>query len=327
MYLGLFITPVLPFVILKSQRDARLSRRTSLLVTAFIAVLLVGGLIWVGKLMPLWRNILDKGGIGPYPMIRSEILLAPRLFWVAVTGLSLVGSAGMLKGLFSAGVALYSRLRKRSARYHPWNLALLFSVIVVSFAPLPLLGLGDSGFYDRYVLIFVPIIIALLASIGDKRPISISSLPALAGLGLLTLFSVFSIAGTHDYLALNRTRWKALQDLMRERNIPASHIYAGLDFGGWYFYNQYQRTGQEHGSGWRKTTTLFRLASRTIMRLIDDILFRGGYRGDKAQEKLLFSDESQGNRGGNSGKRVSAGIATARPPLRQRSGTVRPGAH
>ena len=239
MYLGLFITPVLPFVILKSQRDARLSRRTSLLVTAFIAVLLVGGLIWVGKLMPLWRNILDKGGIGPYPMIRSEILLAPRLFWVAVTGLSLVGSAGMLKGLFSAGVALYSRLRKRSARYHPWNLALLFSVIVVSFAPLPLLGLGDSGFYDRYVLIFVPIIIALLADGKSRKKADFYFFASCTSWYRIVTYSVsLQSPAPRLYLALNRTRWKALQDLMRERNIPASHIYAGLDFGGWYFYNR-----------------------------------------------------------------------------------------
>jgi hypothetical protein len=59
------------------------------------------------------------------------------------------------------------------------------------------------------------------------------------------------------------------------------------------------------------------------MRLTDDILFSGGYHGDKAQEKLLFSDESQGNRGGSSGKRVPADIATAQPPLRQSSSTVR----
>ena len=244
MYLGLFTAPLLPLLVLKSQRDAELSRKKSLVATALILMLLTAYLIRVGALMPLWRNILNEGGVGPYPMMKSETLRAPGFVLVAVTGLSLLGSTGILKGLFSAGLAAYSHVRERSERYCPWVLVLLLSVLAISFAPLPLLGLRDPAFcfYDRYVIIFVPVTIAIFASIRNERsPSAVTSLAGGIAILLVGLYAVFSVAATHDYLALNRMRWRAFHDLMDQASVPPSHISGGRDFNGWYIYNEHSK--------------------------------------------------------------------------------------
>lgn len=48
---------------------------------------------------------------------------------------------------------------------------------------------------------------------------------------------LFSIISTHDYLSLNRTRWKALQNLLLNDNIHPSLIDGGFEFNGLFLYN------------------------------------------------------------------------------------------
>jgi hypothetical protein len=242
MYVGLFTAPLLPLLVLKSPRDAQLSRNKSLVGTALILMLLTAELIRIGELMPVWRNILYKGGIGPYHEFNSETLRAPEFVLLAVTGLSLLSSTDVVKRLVSTALAVYSHFRKRSEGYHPWVLILLLSVLATSFAPLPLLGLSEFGFYDRYVIIFIPVAIAIIASIPNERSTSaVTSLATGIAILLVGLYAAFSVAATHDYLALNRMRWSAFHDLMHEARVPASHIFGGRDFNGWYIYNEYSK--------------------------------------------------------------------------------------
>lgn len=116
MYVGLFTAPLLPLLVLKSQRDPELSRKKSLVATALIVVLLTAKLIRIGDLMPIWRNVLDKGGIGLYPMIKSETLRAPEFVLKAVTGLSLLGGTAVDDRLISAALAVYSRFSQKVRR-------------------------------------------------------------------------------------------------------------------------------------------------------------------------------------------------------------------
>ena len=244
MYVGLFTAPLLPLCLLNSQPEAQLSRKRFLVATALVLVLLTAYSIRVGILMPLWRNVLDDGGVGPYPMMKPGTLRAPGFFLVAVTSLSLLGSTGVVTNLVSAVRAAYWRFRERCERNRPWVLILLVSVLAISFAPLPLLGLSDPAFsfYDRYVIIFVPITIAISASTPSKRSSSANnSLVTGIAMLLVGLYAVFSVAATHDYLALNRMRWSAFHDLMHDAKVPASSISGGRDFNGWYIYNEHSK--------------------------------------------------------------------------------------
>jgi len=97
----------------------------------------------------------------------------------------------------------------------------------------------DFGFYDRYVIIFIPVAIAIIAGIPSERSTStVTSLATGIAILLVGVYAVFSVAATHDYLALNRMRWTAFHDLMGEESVSASRINGGRDFNGWYFYNK-----------------------------------------------------------------------------------------
>ena len=52
-------------------------------------------------------------------------------------------------------------------------------------------------------------------------------------LTMIFIWGGFTIAATHDYLAWNRTRWQALNDLM-EQGVTPEYIDGGYEFNGWY---------------------------------------------------------------------------------------------
>jgi hypothetical protein len=190
--------------------------------------------------MPLWRNILDEGGVGNLLSSReSEQFRAPLSFWIVGTGVALVGSTGVLRSLISAIVSLYQGLRDRGERCHQWQLVLFLSLTAVCFVPVPLAGWGLFGAHDRYILVFITLTLGIFASIPRM---SAATLPSIilrrAGFVLLLIYAVFSVAATHDYLAWNRVRWTALQQLINESKIPINHIQGSFEFYGWYRYDK-----------------------------------------------------------------------------------------
>lgn len=53
----------------------------------------------------------------------------------------------------------------------------------------------------------------------------------------MLVYAVFSVAATHDYLAWNKTRWIATNDLMQKDKISPRQIDGGYEFNGWYLYD------------------------------------------------------------------------------------------
>jgi len=56
-------------------------------------------------------------------------------------------------------------------------------------------------------------------------------------MSILLAFSLFSVFGTRDYLAWNRTRWEALDDLMSKEQAKPQSIDGGVEFNGFYLFN------------------------------------------------------------------------------------------
>ena len=240
MYLGLFTAPVLPFVSSSFGGKGKFSRTTSAVVTAAVLVLFGAILIWIGKLMPFWRNILDEAGVGTAGIGSvSKRPAAPVAFWVAGTATAFAGSVALVRNGLSALATLYNHLRNHAARCHPWQLVLLLSLAVVWFAPLPLAGFDQFGAYDRYILIFITLAIGIYASVPRKKTATLLSIIFRgAALVLLAIYALFSVAATHDYLAWNRVRWNALQELTREAKVPFDRIQGGFEFYGWYRFDK-----------------------------------------------------------------------------------------
>lgn len=240
MYLGFFTAPVLPFVSSSFGGKGKFSRTTSAIVTAAVLVLFGAILIWIGKLMPFWRNILDEAGVGTACAVSvSKRPGAPVGFWVAGTAMAFAGSVALVRNGLSALATLYNDLRSHAGRCHPWELVLLLSLAVVCFAPLPLAGFDLFGAYDRYILIFITLAIGICASVPRKKTATfLSIILRRAALVLLAIYALFSVTATHDYLAWNRVRWNALQELTREAKVPFDRIQGGFEFYGWYRFGK-----------------------------------------------------------------------------------------
>ena len=73
--------------------------------------------------------------------------------------------------------------------------------------------------YDRYALVFVPLMAALV--LASSPPVRVWSTAA-----AVCVTAVVALAGTHDYLDYNRAVWAAVDDL-RANGVPVSDIDGG----------------------------------------------------------------------------------------------------
>jgi len=242
-YIGLFVTPFAAcFVLARRAPIAGLRALTVWLGSMGLGVVLL--LLLRGAVLPVIGNILLPSGLGPLTL-RDTYLLGRnlpdpswlRLLWPAatawgalVTGFVLVVAGTMLVRV--AGAAL------RSWDLRPaWPQALLLTIIGAYAAGLFVIGY-QAFWFDRYLILFIPPVLGLLVlAVGGSAPRAVA--PAAAVLGLYALFSVL---GTHDYLAWNRARWRALADLQAS-GVSPRQIDGGYEFNGWLLYDpRYEKT-------------------------------------------------------------------------------------
>lgn len=246
VYSGLFLFPLLISVFARwlASMGARAWRTTA---AAFMVVAL---LVVISKLtghalhtMPMGENILFKGGIGPmvlkdvYALGLNPVPELPKLLWLAVTGLSLLGSV-MLTALLMEGVATWVRntLRPTEQEYEQAWLGMFFLLAVAVYAA-PVLA---THLFDRYLILVVPLMAAALLTFFPVPAPSVTtwrSLPSVLGLVLVMGLAVLATLGTKDYLSWNRVRWQALRSLMQDEHVSPARIDGGFEFNGLYLYN------------------------------------------------------------------------------------------
>ncbi|MFN0036665.1 MAG: hypothetical protein ACKVUS_16485, partial [Saprospiraceae bacterium] len=92
---------------------------------------------------------------------------------------------------------------------------------------------------DRYLLVFVPLALLLLAAGQPFQPGRMAWAMAIA-------LSIFSVAATHDYLSWNRARHQGLREIMAQGVTPRE-IDGGFEFNGFY------KTGPRRSMGGEKS--------------------------------------------------------------------------
>jgi 4-amino-4-deoxy-L-arabinose transferase-like glycosyltransferase len=227
MYLGLL---TLPLVVVKGRRS--LTRNWVFLAAA--AVFLLGSLSQ-RRLMPFGADSLGANTIGPLFLSGSEYLvpkpLAGIVIWAGLTLAAALAAAFLLALVVDV---LRGSLR-REVRTEPDAEVRRFLIWCAIIYAAPLVA---GGFYDRYVLLLVPLMTTALcagetgAGAGQCARWRVGA----AGL-LLAGFAVFSVAATHDHLAWNRARWEALDHLMQAEHVSPDRISGGFEFNGAYTYN------------------------------------------------------------------------------------------
>ena len=241
IYLGLFLCPFLIAFFLSSMRDLNWRIRYFVFFILSSTCLFVLGLLRLsGKKMPLVGNVLTESGLGPISLggyssetITSRMTL--KIFQMAITSLGVIGSVILV---FCLIFSLVKR-REHNKNSSSINVAIkIFLIVTIVLYFLPIGGLSTKFWFDRYLLLFIPLIIAIFESLGEEifNPRKKTKAFSTAISILLVLsYGVFSVASTHDYLLRNKIRWQALDSLTEEFQISPEEIYGGMEFNGWHF--------------------------------------------------------------------------------------------
>jgi hypothetical protein len=240
LYLGWFALPVMVLV-WPTAAEARRARRAAFVAGCVGLTFVLCSIVGLARLrgpMPTEGNIILAQGIGPLSLRDVHILNLPHLptigkgFWLAVTAVSVLGGASLL----GAAAAMAATLRRSTipARIQPDRAVGLFCLVCTGIYLAPFLVIGG---WDRYYLPPLPLLlvgIAALTAGSWARPAGARLPLALLLLASLTLFAVLA---TKDYLAWNRARWTALNDLLADRKVTAADVDGGFEFNGWYLYD------------------------------------------------------------------------------------------
>jgi hypothetical protein len=242
IYLGLFVLPVAVVMVTDVWQRTQWERRRQHIAIGFMVVAALGGVVvWRGELMPLSGNVLFDLGLGPV-LLRDTYLLglphgptAPEVFWVAITAAAVLGSASLVASVW---LVVKRAIAAREAPGSDRDVRMLFVVTVgVVYAAGVALATSSPqyAFFDRYVVFLLLPAIAIVCR-AAPMPQGRRSAALSAGVVLVSLFGLFSVAGTHDYLAWNRARWQAVGDLARD-GVPQTKINGGFEFNAWYGYD------------------------------------------------------------------------------------------
>ena len=243
MYVGLFLSPLL--VIWYSSNSKKQDTLKKIILVSFVVLSIITIALYISRdaTMPYLGNIFSKIGVGPLTLYDTYILQSDlntgALFsfkiisGITITSLSILGGS-ILIGFVSSKLLLW-KLNIALLQTDPSQIVPFFLLIGVLIYIGPLLLMGG---YDRYLI--VPIILVALLIISDIETMPILKSRIFA-IGIFSIFLLFSIVATHDYLSWNKTRWIAIENLLNKK-IMASEIDGGFEFNGLYLYDpDYQR--------------------------------------------------------------------------------------
>jgi hypothetical protein len=240
IYLGLFLLPFLAILIPLQWKSVPYRERAwNVLISFGLVIVLIGELLWKKEHMPLSGNILFDIGLGP-PTLRDVYILhlahlpsAPKSLWLLMTAAGAIGAAVVVQTLFSVSVRLFHWRKNAEPIAERWLVLLVVLTCVLYFIPL-----GIIGFFDRYLIVFPPLLM-MLTAMTPRNSISLhlDRLSVFIVVVLLLVYGTFAIGATHDYLSWNRARWNALRYLTEEAHISHRYIDGGFEFNGWYGYD------------------------------------------------------------------------------------------
>ena len=246
IYVGLFTWPLL---ILRDRKSAEksLSAPIKFLYVISFLLLCVGLIFFTHTWFPFWGNILYNLGLGPVTLYDVDTLQLPHSFqfthsfWILVTFLGIL--AGLL--LFNTILFCVRQFFSSDSKENLWIPFLLISVGFLYFLPLAI-----SRLFDRYIILLIPLALALksyvIKDVEDKFPNWQLSL----GLMFFLIYSYFTVTSTHDYLAWNRARWEALTQLVEKDQIDPKKIDGGFEFNGWFLYDADYKPKEGKSSWW-----------------------------------------------------------------------------
>lgn len=208
-------------------------RRAGVIVWAVALLVCLGGpFVRFGDraFAPWARNFVTRWGIS----LPNETLIGARaqtLPFAAWAVLSVAVYALLATLLITAGIALWERRGKVKGPHRAPTLTVCSAFVLFAAVYLPPLAprAAQGNVFDRYLLLVLPAVTMPVLLFHQKR--SGPTLPRGAW-GILAVFGAYSVAATHDYLAMSRARLQAASVLIAA-GVPRTQIVAGVEFDGW----------------------------------------------------------------------------------------------
>ena len=220
IYLGIF---TLPFGLLFLQH----APKKRLFLLFLTSTVLLGAAQLLRVTLP--GNILSDRGVGPFTLAHTA---AFAVFSGGVAARILLGLLALLGGTLLLEMVVRSMESANSS---------LTGAVCLSLAGLCFASLSLVSQLDRYMVLYLPLLLASASMALRERP---PTRPTLAASLAATLaYAVFSVSAVHDYMTWNRARWEAIRHVTDELGVPADRIDGGFEFNGLHTYSDdYVRT-------------------------------------------------------------------------------------
>ena len=235
-YLGMFLLPLLPFVILAVRKR---SFPVGAWLVAGVVVLGVGVAVGGDILMnPRYTHLMQYDTVGhvmtidfTYELLDFTRELYP--VWIIIHILGLLNLGGCILLGWSPVLSAIRKFPKFRLGTHP-----VYWIILILVGYSLFISIGQFVF-DRYLLLHIPLItwtiIAILDHIYRNNPEYFQSnwhlSTKIAGF-LLVLSFLFGITGTNDSFEWNRVRFGAIHELV-DSGIPPNQIDGGAEYNSW----------------------------------------------------------------------------------------------
>jgi 4-amino-4-deoxy-L-arabinose transferase-like glycosyltransferase len=215
-YLGLLLCPL---ALVTAQPVWAEHRRTFLAALVVLGALSV--FLWLreGALVFDLPNVMYDFGLGASSLRDTLFLgLEPPTHVGALLSVPLTVVATL-------GAALLATrwLQALPSRTQPARVFLVLAFVLLFAGSL----LHTSFYFDRYLIPVLPFAIA--AALGDCRDVQ----PHAAAWVLLALLGWYAVAGTHDYMAWNRARYRAIA-MLEQQGVGPEQIDGGFEYNAWH---------------------------------------------------------------------------------------------
>lgn len=227
IYIGLFLFPLLIFYI------KNVYKRIPFYLLLLGSVGMLAALIKIDKILPLRPNMITQFGTGPTLLKDVDVFghriipFIPWSIWLLLTFIGITGSVILLFLLFRY-IRVWRNKVHQLATDDKLPVLFILSVLVLSYIPICI-----TEFYDRYLIIYLPLTAYLIMKTGIVKPSRYMYSAAYVLTGIIIIYSVVS---THDYFAWSKARWEAVDHLLYEERVSPSMIEGGFEFNGWYHY-------------------------------------------------------------------------------------------
>lgn len=228
-YIGMFLFPIVlitgRFKFWKKEQNEQfaLTRMQRKIVVGLVLFLIA--CLGVGIAHVFWGNIFNGIALGPTLLKDGQHFSNIPKFTISqgIFVKSLFFGAGILL-TFSILPVLFKSLKKENPQFLS---ALFASMNILIYSGFLIL---ETLFFDRYLIQLFPFVLMLIFVANRKWSNKYSTWAVIA----LLVMSLYSIGGTHDYLAWHRAKNEALEHLTEKMKIPTNQIDGGFEFNGWH---------------------------------------------------------------------------------------------